>query len=48
MSIKELIKKQSFLMGLSIFLLVLLAFGLGYLAGLNFDHAPIIIEKASL
>ena len=48
MSIKKLAKKKSLVMAIFVFLATLLAFGLGYLAGLDFNHAPIIIEKVSL
>jgi len=47
MSIKELTKKKSLMLAIFVFLVTLLAFGLGYLAGLDFNHAPIIIEKVS-
>ncbi|MDD5710946.1 MAG: hypothetical protein PHV43_02505 [Candidatus Colwellbacteria bacterium] len=47
MSIRKLAKKEVLIMPIFVFLVTLLAFGLGYLAGSNFDHAPIIIEKAS-
>jgi predicted RND superfamily exporter protein len=48
MSIKELIKNKLVIMAVFVFLVVLLAFGLGYLTALNFNHAPIIIEKSTL
>ncbi|MEK7612226.1 MAG: hypothetical protein AAB407_02705 [Patescibacteria group bacterium] len=38
--------KQIVLLFVIVFLLVVLSFGLGFLAGSETEHAPIIIEKA--
>jgi hypothetical protein len=39
--------KKEALLGVIIFLVSSLSFGLGYLANREFNHAPIIIEKCS-
>ncbi|MBI3588915.1 MAG: hypothetical protein HY093_00670 [Candidatus Liptonbacteria bacterium] len=39
--------KKEILLGLIIFLVASLSFGLGYLANRELNHAPIIIEKSS-
>lgn len=39
--------KKEFIFALIIFLVSSLSFGLGYLANREFNHAPIIIEKAA-
>jgi|GEM_PF-3429969 hypothetical protein len=44
-SIRKLLQEKSFLLVAFVFLVTLLAFGLGYLAGLNINRAPIVIEK---
>ena len=39
--------KKELIFALIIFLVASLSFGLGYLANREFNHAPIIIEKAA-
>ena len=39
--------KKEVIFGIIIFLVATISFGLGYLANREFNHAPIIIEKAS-
>ena len=40
-------RKKELVFALIIFLVASLSFGLGYLANREFNHAPIIIEKAA-
>ena len=42
------IYKKEIIFGAIIFLVATLSFGLGYLANREFNHAPIIIEKAGV
>jgi hypothetical protein len=39
-------RKKEIIFALIIFFVAALSFGLGYLANREFNHAPIIIEKA--
>ena len=39
--------KKEIILGIAIFFVASLSFGLGYLANHEFNHAPIIIEKCS-
>ncbi|MBI4993914.1 hypothetical protein HZC33_03115 [Candidatus Wolfebacteria bacterium] len=39
--------KQAIIIGLLIFLVATLSFGLGYLSNREFNRAPIVIEKCS-
>ena len=39
--------RKNIILGLLLFLIVSLSFGLGYLVNREFTHAPIIIEKCS-
>ncbi|MBI1838717.1 MAG: hypothetical protein HYR95_00215 [Candidatus Colwellbacteria bacterium] len=44
--IKEKFKEQYFRIGIIIFLTSLLSFGIGYLIGRDWHHAPIIVNVA--
>jgi hypothetical protein len=39
--------KKEIIIGITVFIIATLSFGLGYLANREFNHAPIIIEKSS-
>ncbi|MBU2101337.1 hypothetical protein KKH05_01290 [Patescibacteria group bacterium] len=45
MSIKEIARRKTTITALFIFLITLLAFGLGYLTGHDANRVPIVIEK---
>jgi hypothetical protein len=38
--------KKEIIIGIAVFIIATLSFGLGYLANREFNHAPIIIEKS--
>ncbi|MCR4260892.1 MAG: hypothetical protein NUV96_00920 [Candidatus Colwellbacteria bacterium] len=47
MSIKELSKKREVRIAILVFLLVLCAYGIGYIMGRDSNRAPIVIENVT-